>query len=202
MLAGLIQRKPPEGLAAKLMLTDPLPASPRAQALTFSGGVSEYIFQREESDFGDLGQPFAKAIRNALNRNTFGLPAIIDPNLGIRATAVGASQFNVQGGVNAYVSDESILPLLNVPVLVPRIELAGDVHGRRDRRVDPRCADPGRPDEGEQPIALTFEVPGRRCARAAGAGAGGGHPRRPADARRPARRHWCSSSTRASRTCS
>src|SRR5919206_131565 len=74
VLAGLIQRKPPEGLAAKLMLTDPLPASPRAQALTFSGGVSEYIFQREETDFGDLGLPFARAIRNALGRNTFGLP--------------------------------------------------------------------------------------------------------------------------------
>ena len=57
-----------------------------AQALTFSGGVSEFIFQREEADFGDLGQPFAKAIRNALSRDTFGLPAIIDPNLGIRAT--------------------------------------------------------------------------------------------------------------------
>ena len=89
ILAGLVQRKPPEGLAAKLMLTDPLPTSPRAQALTFSGGVSELIFQREELDFGDLGHPFAKAIRNAMSRNTFGLPSIIDPNLGIRATAVG-----------------------------------------------------------------------------------------------------------------
>ena len=59
----LVQRKPPAGLAAKLMLTEPLPASPRAQALTFSVGVSEYIFQREERDFGDLGLPLAKAIR-------------------------------------------------------------------------------------------------------------------------------------------
>jgi ethanolamine utilization protein EutA len=164
ILAGLIQRKPPEGLAAKLMLTDPLPASPRPQALTFSGGVSEYIFQREERDFGDLGLPFAKALRNALNRNSFGLPAIIDPNLGIRATAVGASQFNVQGGVNAYVSDEAILPLMNVPVLIPRVELSDDVPAReladavaaaiRDALVRADLA------EGEQGVALTFELPG------------------------------------------
>jgi ethanolamine utilization protein EutA len=160
ILAGLIQRKPPEGLAAKLMLTDPLPASPRAQALTFSGGVSEYIFQREERDFGDLGLPFAKAIRTAMNRNTFGLPAIIDPNLGIRATAVGASQFNVQGGVNAYVSDESILPLMNVPVLVPRIDLTDDVAA--DAIAEAITAALARADltEGEQPVALSFEIPG------------------------------------------
>ena len=160
IVAGLIQRQPPEGLAAKLMLTDPLPESPRAQALTFSGGVSEYIFRREERDFGDLGLPFARAIRNALNRNTFGLPAIIDPNLGIRATAVGASQFSVQGGVNAFVSDEAILPLINVPVLVPRIELEDDVSADavatsiRDALTRADLA------EGEQPIALTFGLPG------------------------------------------
>src|SRR4051812_6688057 len=160
VLAGLIQRKPPEGLAARLMLTEPLPATPRAQALAFSGGVSEYIFQREETDFGDLGQPLAKAIRNALNRNVFGLPAIIDPNLGIRATAVGASQFDIQGGVNAYVSDESILPLMNVPVLVPRVELADDV-AADDVAASIRDA-LARADltEGEQPIALSFTVPG------------------------------------------
>jgi ethanolamine utilization protein EutA len=161
ILAGLIQRKPPEGLAAKLILTDPLPAAPRAQALTFSGGVSEYVFQREEADFGDLGLPLAKAIRTALNRNTFGLPAIIDPNLGIRATAVGASQFNVQGGVNAYVSDESVLPLVNVPVLAPSIELDGDVTVEavavsiRDALTRADLA------EGEHAIALTFDLPGK-----------------------------------------
>jgi ethanolamine utilization protein EutA len=160
VLAGLVQRKPPEGLAAQLMLTEPLPASPRPQALTFSGGVSEYIFQREERDFGDLGLPFAKAIRAALSRNVFGLPAIIDPNLGIRATAVGASQFDVQGGVNAYVTDESILPLMNVPVLVPRIELDDDVSADAVAASIRDALTRADLVEGEQPIALTFALPG------------------------------------------
>src|SRR5262249_53895340 len=110
-------------LAAKLLLTEPLPSEPAPQALTFSGGVAEYIYEREETDFGDLGKPLAKMIRNAINRNAFGLPVLMHESLGIRATAVGASQFNVQGGINPYVSDESILPLFNLPVLVPRIDL-------------------------------------------------------------------------------
>ena len=158
ILAGLIQRKPPAGLAAKLMLTDPLPASPRAQAMTFSGGVSEYVFQREERDFGDLGLPFAKAIRNALNRNTFGLPAIVDPNLGIRATAVGASQFDVQGGVNAYVSDDSILPLRNVPVLTPGFELGDETPPGAIAASIRESLTRADLAEGAQPIALSFSV--------------------------------------------
>jgi ethanolamine utilization protein EutA len=137
-----------------------LPADPAPQALTFSGGVSEFIFQREDADFGDLGQPFAKAIRNALSRGTFGLPAIIDPNLGIRATAVGASQFNVQGGVNAYVSDEAILPLMNVPVLLPRVELEGDVTAGAVAASIQAALTRADLTDGEQPVALSFSVPG------------------------------------------
>jgi ethanolamine utilization protein EutA len=160
ILTGLVQRKPPEGLAAKLMLTDPLPDDPAPQALTFSGGVSEYIFQREERDFGDLGLPLAKAIRTALNRGTFGLPAIVDPNLGILATAVGASQFNVQGGVNAYVSDESVLPLVNVPVLVPRIALGEEVSGEAVAVSIRECLTRADLTEGEQAVAVAFTVEG------------------------------------------
>jgi len=160
VIVGLVQRKPPEGLAAKLMLTDPLPDSPRAQAMTFSGGVSEYIFQREETDFGDLGLPFAKAIRNALNRNTFGLPAIVDPNLGIRATAVGASQFDVQGGVNAYVTDESTLPMMNVPVLAPGFELGDTTPPEVIAASIRESLTRADLDEGAQPVALSFTVGG------------------------------------------
>lgn len=160
VLVGLVRLQPPTGLAAKLMLTDPLPTDPAPQALTFSGGVSEFIFEREEADFGDLGKPLAKAIRNALNRNTFGLPAIIDPNLGILATAVGASQFNTQGGINAYISNDASLPLLSVPVLVPRIEFNEDapagavVAAIRDAQTRAHLVD------GEQPVALSFTLPG------------------------------------------
>ena len=111
-------------------------AASGAQALTVSGGVSEYVFEHEETDFCDLGLPFARTIRHALNRQTFGLPAIIAPNLGISATAVGASQFNVQDGINAYLSDEAVADSIR------------DALSRADLT------------DGEQPISLTFTLPG------------------------------------------
>ena len=77
-----------------------------------------------------------------------------------RATAVGASQFNVQGGVNAYVSDESILPLINVPVLVPRIDLDDDVPADAVAASIRDALTRADLTEGEQAIALTFGLPG------------------------------------------
>ncbi|MBV9581500.1 MAG: ethanolamine ammonia-lyase reactivating factor EutA, partial [Chloroflexi bacterium] len=65
-IAGRIMQRPMDSLTQQLMLTDPLPEDVAPQAITFSGGVSEYIFFRETADFGDLGQPLARAIRGAL----------------------------------------------------------------------------------------------------------------------------------------
>ncbi|MCC7367475.1 MAG: ethanolamine ammonia-lyase reactivating factor EutA [Chloroflexi bacterium] len=158
MLVSIVKLEPPTGLVAKLMLTDPLPTHLPPRALTFSGGVAEFIYEREEQDFGDLGQPLAKAIRQALNRNRFGLPSLVHPSLGIRATAVGASQFNVQGGVNAYVPDESFLPLYNVPVLVPRIDLEGDVPSETIAASIHDALTRADIVEGEQPLALAFRI--------------------------------------------
>jgi ethanolamine utilization protein EutA len=158
MLAGMIQRRPPEGLASELMLTDPLPTDIVPQALTFSGGVSEYLFFREEQDFGDLGRPLAEALRKALSDGTIGLPAIIDPNLGIRATAVGASLFTSQVGVNLHINDESILPLTNVPVLTPALALDNEVGAQAVAASIKDAATQVDLVEGEQPVAIAFKV--------------------------------------------
>ncbi|MPZ50120.1 MAG: reactivating factor for ethanolamine ammonia lyase [Dehalococcoidia bacterium] len=159
ILAGLIERQTPQGLAAELMLTEPLPSDALPKAVIFSGGVSEFIFQREYRDFGDLGMPLAKAIRGALGR-TITLPTIIEPNLGIRATAIGASQFTVQAGTNLYVSDESILPLRNVPVLAPKIELEGELDAARVAAAIRESAVRLDLEEGEEPIAIALRWPG------------------------------------------
>jgi len=94
----------------------------RPQAMTLSGGVSEFFFFRESRDFGDLGLSLARRLRKLVSEGAIQLPVIMDPNLGIRATAVGASLFTVQVGVNLYVSDESMLPLRNVPVIAPHLD--------------------------------------------------------------------------------
>lgn len=159
MLAGLIARRPPEGLVAELMLTDPLPDDIVPQAITFSGGVSEFIYFREQQDFGDLGKPLARAIRGALASGAIALPAIIDPNLGIRATAIGASLFTTQVGINPYVSDEAMLPLRNVPVLVPRVNLEGEVDPAQVAEAIREAVVRADLEEGEQPVALAFEWP-------------------------------------------
>lgn len=160
ILADIIEGRPAGSLAAELMLTDPLPADVRAEALTFSGGVSEYFFMRESRDFGDLGRPLAASLRAAISSGTIGLPVIMDPNLGIRATAVGASLFTVQVGINLYISDEAMLPLRNVPVIVPRVDLEASVEASPIAAAIREALSRLDLEDGEQPLALVFEWPG------------------------------------------
>jgi ethanolamine utilization protein EutA len=111
-----------------LLLTGPLPpAFERFDAITFAGGVAEYIYGREDRDFGDVGADIAAAVRTLID--TGGLPApVLDPGTGIRATVVGASQSSVQvSGSTVSVPAETVLPLRNVPVLHPVVDLSGDI---------------------------------------------------------------------------
>jgi ethanolamine utilization protein EutA len=125
VVALILQRPvPPETQA--LFLTAPLPHAAKIAKIdlvTFSGGVSEYIYGREQQLFGDIGQPLAQGLLEAFGSKTIALP-IADPGQGIRATVIGASQFTVQvSGKTIYLSDSSMLPLHNVPVLSPPLDL-------------------------------------------------------------------------------
>lgn len=160
ILVGLIHQEEPSGLAAELMLTDALPAEPRPQAITFSGGVSEFIYMRETGDFGDLGASLAREIRRALADGRISLP-IVDPGQGIRATAIGASQFTVQvSGSTIGVTDESILPLHNLPVLFPGLELGDTIDADEVAEAIRDAAKRLDLEEGEASIALGFRWSG------------------------------------------
>src|SRR5262249_37430697 len=91
-----IERSPTPGeLTRELMLTPPLSAEAVVEQMTFSGGVSEYLYERESGDFGDLALQLATAIRTLIDRH--GLLAELQPAAErIRATVIGASQFTVQ----------------------------------------------------------------------------------------------------------
>ena len=105
-----------DSLGNSLLLTDELERPSKPTALTFSGGVSEYLFGREHQDFGDIAKPLAEEIRQQLGAHAT-LP-VVDPGVGIRATVIGASQFTVQvSGKTIYLSNPEILPLRNVPVV-------------------------------------------------------------------------------------
>src|SRR5262249_53894199 len=76
-----------------LLRLDPLRNRQRPEKVSFSGGVSEYIYGREPATFGDLGPLLGAAIRSRVE-NWRGVE-IVTPDQGIRATVVGASQYTV-----------------------------------------------------------------------------------------------------------
>jgi ethanolamine utilization protein EutA len=105
----------------KLLRLDALPYSGAVDEITFSGGVSEFIYARESSSFGDLGPLLAAEIRQRVE--AWG-PRIEIPDQGIRATVIGASQYTTQvSGSTIFVSPLEALPLRNVPVIAPVLPL-------------------------------------------------------------------------------
>ena len=107
--------------SVSLLRLAPLSRSGALQTLTFSGGVSEYLYGRQTGGFGDLGPQLAAAVRTRAER----AGARIEPaNAFIRATVIGASQYTTQvSGSTIYVAPLDILPLRNVPVIAPQLAL-------------------------------------------------------------------------------
>jgi ethanolamine utilization protein EutA len=103
---------------------DPLAHRDPVTEITFSGGVSEYIYGREATLFGDLGVLLAQEIRARVDN--WG-PKLERPNEGIRATVIGASQYTTQvSGSTIFVSPMEALPLRNVPVIAPSLPISGE----------------------------------------------------------------------------
>jgi ethanolamine utilization protein EutA len=112
--------------SGELHLTDPLPPLKDVDGMMFSGGVGEYVYGREDRDFGDLGRRLGLALRARLAR----LPwKLLPPGECIRATAFGASEYSVQlSGNTVYVSAPGdLLPRRNLQVLQPRVHFHGPV---------------------------------------------------------------------------
>jgi ethanolamine utilization protein EutA len=124
--ADVITGAPLDPLGQSLLLTEPLPRTVAPTALTFSGGVAEYIFGHETEEFGDIAKPLAGSLAGELSRRS-GLP-LIDPGQRIRATVIGASQFTVQvSGKTIYLPDPYVLPVHNVPVVRVALHTTGDI---------------------------------------------------------------------------
>ncbi|WP_375490561.1 ethanolamine ammonia-lyase reactivating factor EutA [uncultured Jatrophihabitans sp.] len=129
-LAGLLTDQiltgPVDDLGRALELTEPLRRDAPIDYLTFSGGVSEYLFGHEAGDFGDLAGDLAHALAHELGHRV-SIPSI-DPGQRIRATVIGASQFSVQvSGKTVHLGGTSALPVSNVPVVGLPTSLADDV---------------------------------------------------------------------------
>lgn len=154
-LFDAIRQVPATGAASDLYLIEPLSERIEPDVVTFSGGVSEYIYGREERVFGDIAKPLAERIVEAFRTGLIAAP-IVDPGHGIRATVIGASQFTVQvSGKTIHISDGTVLPLRNVPVLSTPLPMGETLSARSIAREVRAVLERAHPGEG-QAVALAL----------------------------------------------
>ena len=121
-LTDVVQGKELSRLTRDLLVTTPLKNYSGATELdlvVFSGGVSEYIYQREASSHGDLGPQLGRQVRERLF-DAFPADAIREPAEGIRATVIGAGEYTVQAsGTTCHLSGAAALPAYSLQVVRP-----------------------------------------------------------------------------------
>jgi len=121
-LVKALTGRPPSDVM-DLYLTDPVSDLNGIASVIFSGGVAEFIYAREQRDFGDLGRRLGLAIRRRVDAAALPWTLLADSQ-GIRATALGASEYTVQlSGNTGYISDPAkLLPRRNLQVLRPSFD--------------------------------------------------------------------------------
>src|SRR6202046_4925068 len=119
LVAAVTARPMPHDIE-HLYLTDPIAELGRIDGIMFSGGVSEYVYEREGGDFGDMGPRLGRAIRERIAQGAFPWQ-VLPAGECIRATALGASEYSVQlSGNTSFISAPGVLlPRRNLQVLLP-----------------------------------------------------------------------------------
>jgi ethanolamine utilization protein EutA len=130
-LVAAIAARPLPHAIEHLYLTEPIRDFGRIDGIMFSGGVGEYVYQREDRDFGDMGKRLGRAVRRRVDSGALPWP-LLPAGECMRATALGASEYSVQlSGNTVYVSSPGeLLPRKNLQVLQPELALG--------ERIDPR----------------------------------------------------------------
>jgi ethanolamine utilization protein EutA len=143
----------------RLLRIPPLRYTGKIDAITFSGGVSEFIYDQRPGDFGDLGVLLAAEVKQRVER--LGIP-VLEPAARIRATVIGASQYTIQvSGGTIFVDPVNAVPVRNVPVMALDFYFANDY-------IDPAAVKSAieralaRLDlaDARQPVALAFHWDG------------------------------------------
>ncbi|MBI4488076.1 MAG: ethanolamine ammonia-lyase reactivating factor EutA [Deltaproteobacteria bacterium] len=142
-----------------LLRLPPLSYRGKIDAITFSGGVSEFIYGHDPGDFGDLGALLADEIKRRVER--LGIP-VMEPATRIRATVIGASQYTIQvSGSTIFIAPPGAVPVRNVPVVVPEFPLHDDEIDQAAVRSAVQSALTRLDlDDAEQPVALGFHWDG------------------------------------------
>src|SRR4051794_4852427 len=117
LIAAIRMRPLPPPLKA-LYLTEPIAELGRIDGIMVSGGVGEYVYGREDRDFGDMGRRLGHAMRQRLDAGALPWP-LLPAGECIRATALGASEYSVQlsGNTSTITNPAVLLPRRNLQVL-------------------------------------------------------------------------------------
>jgi ethanolamine utilization protein EutA len=125
-LISALRARPLPDAVRRLYLTDPIEDFSRIDGIIVSGGVGEYVYGREDRDFGDMGKRLGHAFRDAMG--TLPWP-LLPASACIRATALGASEYTIQlsGNTGHITSPGRLLPRRNIQVLHPIVALGEHV---------------------------------------------------------------------------
>ena len=155
-LLAVLKPEPLSDHTKGLLRLPPLSYRGEIDSLMFSGGVSEFIYNREKTSFGDLGPLIAEEIHRRMPE--LGL-LVMEPTARIRATVIGASQYTIQvSGNTIFISPEDAVPVRNIPVVAPAFNFDGEDLDDNEvtvavqnalRRLDLLT--------GRQPVALSFK---------------------------------------------
>lgn len=120
-LIAAIRMRPLPTPLARLYLTEPIAELGRIDGIMVSGGVAEYVYGREDRDFGDIGRRLGQALRKRLDAGALPWP-LLPAGECIRATALGASEYSVQlsGNTSTITNAGALLPRRNLQVLQPQ----------------------------------------------------------------------------------
>jgi len=166
MVAGMVDKlfamlghEPLSDDVKTLLRLPPLVYRGEIDCVMFSGGVSEFIYNRSKATFGDLGPLLAEQVHQRMSE--LGL-LVMEPNARIRATVIGASQYTVQvSGNTIFIAPDEAVPVRNVGVVAPQFpfdqedftsEAVRDALLAALRRLDLL--------HGRQPVAVAFHWEG------------------------------------------
>ena len=139
LIAAIRMRPLPPPLQA-LYLTEPIAELGRIDGVMFSGGVGEYVYGREDRDFGDMGRRLGHAMRKRLDAGALPWP-LLPAGECIRATALGASEYSVQlsGNTSTITNPGALLPRRNLQVLQAPYVCEETIDSGQARGRDPRA---------------------------------------------------------------
>ncbi len=140
-----------------LYLTEPIREWGKIDGVMFSGGVGEYVYQREARDFGDMGRRLGLAVRRRVDAGTLPWPLLAAGEC-MRATALGASEYSVQlSGNTTFISNPGVLlPRRNLQVLLPTVEFEEHIDASAVARAIGEHFTAFDRVEGEGEVALAF----------------------------------------------